>query len=75
MGYHFHRADNDDWCKTTRPVPGWSSPNYMKIVTQTTPAVRRVLGWPAPGDAYWTAEALARLAQAYPGIDLEPYRK
>ena len=74
MGYHFHRADNDDWCKTTRPVPGWGSPNYMKFVAQTTPAVRRVLGWPAPGDAYYTPEALARLEQAYPGIDLEPYR-
>ena len=74
MGYHFHRADNADWCKTTRPVPGWGSPQYMKFVAQTTPTVRRVLGWPAPGDAYYTAEALSRLEQAYPGIDLEPYR-
>ena len=24
--------------------PGWGSPQYMKFVTQTTPAVRRVLG-------------------------------
>ncbi len=75
MGYHFHRADNADWCKTTRPVPGWGSPQYMKFVARTTPAARRVLGWPALGDAYYTPEALARLAQAYPGIDLEPYRK
>ena len=74
MGYNFHRAENADWCKTTRPVPGWSSPHYMKFVAQTTPAVRRVLGWPAPGEAYYTPEALARLEQAYPGIDLEPYR-
>lgn len=74
MGYHFHSADNDDWCKTTRPIPGWSSPLYMNFVTKTTPEVRRVLGWPAPGDDYYTEEALNRLAQAYPGIDLEPYR-
>jgi len=74
MGYHFHRADNADWCKTTRPVPGWSSPLYIKFLAQTTPAVRRVLGWPAPGDAYYTPQTLERLAQAYPGIDLEPYR-
>ena len=74
MGYHFHRADNDDWCKTTRPVPGWGTPQYMEFVARTTPAVRRVLGWPAPGDAYYTPEALARLEVAYPGIDLEPYR-
>ena len=74
MGYHFHRADNADWCKTTRPVPGWGSPQYMKFVARTTPAARCVLGWPPPGDAYYTSEALARLEQAYPGIDLGPYR-
>lgn len=74
MGYHFHRADTADWCKTTRPVPGWTSPHYLKFVARTTPSVRCVLGWPAPGDAYYTQETLKRLAQAYPGMDLEPYR-
>lgn len=74
MGYHFHRADNADWCKTTRPVPGWTSLHYMKFVARTKPSVRRVLGWPAPGDAYYTVAALKRLTEAYPGIDLEPYR-
>ena len=75
MGYHFHRAENADWCKTTRPVPGWSSPQYVEFIGQTTPAVRRVLGWPAPGDAYWTRETLTRLAHAYPSIDLTPYEQ
>ncbi len=74
MGYHFHRADTADWCKTTRPVPGWSSPQYMKFVAQTTPTVRNVLGRPAPGDGYYPPQTLDRLEQAYPGIDLEPYR-
>lgn len=46
----------------------------MNFVTQTTPAVRNVFGWPAVGDPYYTPQALARLAQAFPGIDLEPYR-
>lgn len=73
MGYHFHRADNADWCNTTRPIPR-SSPHYMNFITQTTPAVRNVFGWPAVGDPYYTSEALDRLAQAFPGIDLEPYR-
>ena len=73
MGYHFHRADNDGWCRTTRPIPR-SSPHYMKFITNTTPAVRSVLGWSSPGDPYYTPEALDRLAQAYPGIDLKPYK-
>ncbi len=73
MGYHFHRADNADWCKTTRPVPDWTSPNYIKFVTHTTPEVRCVLGWPPPGDAYYTTAALERLTDAYPGINLKPY--
>ncbi|MCZ6677228.1 MAG: phytanoyl-CoA dioxygenase family protein [Candidatus Poribacteria bacterium] len=74
MGFHFHRQDNADWCKTTRPVPGWTTPEYMNFVAKTTPRVRRVLGWPAPGDPYYTEAALQRLAQAYPGMDLTPYR-
>ncbi len=74
MGYHFHRADNADWCNTTRPIPR-SSPHYMNFITQTTPTVRNVLGWPTTGDPYYTPQALDRMAQAFPGIDLEPYRK
>ncbi len=74
MGFHFHRADNADWCKTTRPVPGWGTPEYLKFVAKTTPRVRRLLGWPTPGDPYYTEELLQRLAHAYPGIDLTPYR-
>ena len=76
MGYHFHRADNADWCKTTRPVPGWGSPQYMKFVARTTPAARRVLGWPPPGRRIlYTGGTCTSCKQAYPGIDLEPYKK
>jgi hypothetical protein len=75
MGYHFHRADNADWCKTNRPVPGWSTPEYQNFVAKTTPRARHVLGWPPPSDPYYTEAALQRLAHAYPGIDLTPYRE
>ncbi len=47
----------------------------MKFVTQTTPEVRCVLGWPPPGDSYYTGVTLGRLADAYPGINLAPYIK
>ena len=74
MGFNFHRADNGDWCHTTRPIPGWTTPQYVNLVAGTTPRARQLLGWPAPGDAYYTEEALERLAYAYPDIDLTPYR-
>ncbi|MYE87461.1 hypothetical protein F4X33_00495 [Candidatus Poribacteria bacterium] len=74
MGFHFHRAENADWCHTTRPVPGWTTPEFVSFVADTTPRVRHLLGWPNPGDSYYTEEALQRLANAYPGIDLNPYR-
>jgi hypothetical protein len=74
MGFHFHRADNADWCKTTRPVPGWTTSEYVNFVAKTTPRVRRLLGWPLPADPYYTEETLQRLAYAYPGLELTPYR-
>ena len=74
MGFHFHRADNADWCQTTRPVPGWSSSEYLHFITNTIPRVRHLLGWPLPGNAYYTEESLQRLAHAYPGMDVTPYQ-
>jgi len=32
------------------------------------------IGFPAPGDAYWTAETLAGVAARYPSLDLGPWR-
>lgn len=75
MGFHFHRADNADWCKTTRSVPGWTTAEYVNFVAKTTPRVRRLLGWPLPGDPYYTEETLQRLAYAYPGLDLTLYQR
>lgn len=74
MGFHFHRADNADWCHTTRPVPGWTTPEFVSFVADSTPRARHLLGWPNLGDSYYTEESLQRLANAYPGIDLTPYR-
>ena len=33
----------------------------------------RVVGWPEPGDPYWTVDTLHGVAEHYPGIDLSPY--
>jgi hypothetical protein len=34
----------------------------------------RALGFPAPGDGYWTPETLAGVAARYPSLDLGPWR-
>ena len=33
-----------------------------------------MLGFPAPGHPYWTAQTLAGVAARYPMLDLSPWR-
>jgi hypothetical protein len=33
-----------------------------------------VLGFPTPGDAYWTSDTLAGVAARYPSLDMTPWR-
>jgi ectoine hydroxylase-related dioxygenase (phytanoyl-CoA dioxygenase family) len=44
------------------------------LVTHATPRQRELLGFPAPGDPYWTEETLAGVAARYPEMDMSPYR-
>lgn len=39
-----------------------------------TPRQREVLGFPPPGDPYWTKETLKAVAMRYPRMDMGPYR-
>ena len=36
---------------------------------------RTVLGFAAPGNAYWTQETIDAVGQRYPGMDMTPYKK
>ena len=51
--------------------PGW--PEFCDLMAELSPGQRRLLGFPVPGDPYWTADTLGRLADLYPGIDTAPY--
>ena len=51
------------------------NPELQRFVERATPRQREVLGFPTPGDAYWTEETLAAVALRYPKMDLAPYRK
>ena len=41
---------------------------------QATLEERELLGFPAPGDDYWSEETLAGVAARFPSMDMQPYR-
>ena len=55
------------------PIKGFS-PEWQKFVSQASVRQLTVLGFPRPGDPYWTAETLSGVAARYPGLDISPWR-
>ncbi|HXQ61411.1 MAG TPA: phytanoyl-CoA dioxygenase family protein [Acidimicrobiales bacterium] len=55
------------------PIKGFS-PEWHKFVRQASVRQLSVLGFPEPGDPYWTDETLAGVAARYPGLDMSPWR-
>ncbi len=47
---------------------------WHRFVRSASPRQLCALGFPAPGDPYWTAETLAGVAARYPSLDLTPWR-
>jgi hypothetical protein len=50
-------------------------PAMKAWITHATPRQREVIGFPAPGHPYWTAETLDGTARRYPKMDMTPYRE
>jgi ectoine hydroxylase-related dioxygenase (phytanoyl-CoA dioxygenase family) len=48
-------------------------PEMHHLLTHATPRQRQLLGFPAPGDPYWTEETRAGVAARYPEMDMCPY--
>jgi hypothetical protein len=55
------------------PIKGFS-PEWQKFVSQASVRQLTVLGFPRPGDPYWTEETLSGVAARYPGLDMSPWR-
>jgi hypothetical protein len=55
------------------PFKGFS-PEWHKFVSQATVRQLTVLGFPRPGNPYWTDETLSGVAARYPGLDMSPWR-
>jgi ectoine hydroxylase-related dioxygenase (phytanoyl-CoA dioxygenase family) len=47
---------------------------WHRFVRHATVRQLTVLGFPKPGDAYWTTETLAGVAARYPSLDMNPWR-
>ena len=55
------------------PIKGFS-PEWHKFVGQASVRQLTVLGFPKPGDPYWTDATLAGVTRRYPGLDMSPWR-
>jgi hypothetical protein len=55
------------------PIRGFS-PEWHKFVRQASVRQLTVLGFPKPGDPYWTEATLSGVAARYPGLDMSPWR-
>jgi hypothetical protein len=49
--------------------------DLQDFISRATPAQREVLGFPPPGDAYWTDETLAAVKLRYPDMNMTPYSR
>lgn len=67
------RADSSDWRRSSWPHAFRDRSAANAFVAATTPRMRTALGWPPPGDTFYTRETLQSLSVWYPGIDLAPY--
>lgn len=59
-------------------IVGWSQEaprrEFGRWMERASVAARTTLGFPPPGDPYWTAETLDGVSARYPGMDMSPYR-
>jgi hypothetical protein len=73
MPVAFKRAGTDWVGFNAWPVRGEDMP-WHRFMQHATVRQLGVLGFPAPGDPYWTPETLAGVAARYPSLDLGPWR-
>jgi hypothetical protein len=55
------------------PIKGFS-PHWHKFVAQASVRQLTVLGFPKPGDPYWSAATLSGVSARYPGLEMSPWR-
>ena len=72
--HHVWRHRNAEWVNWQSLAPKmYGMPTCF--LEQLTVLQRTVLGFAAPGNAYWTQETIDAVGQRYPGMDMTPYKK
>ena len=69
------RRDADRWTRFSNPFIYGEREFMLPFITQTTPRIRSLFGWPEPGHPYYTEQTMDLLSHAFPGLDLVPYRE
>jgi hypothetical protein len=75
------RNAQSTWISTLHA--GWAWAMYRRtlpmerLIANASVDQRSVLGFPAPGDAYWTADTISAVGARFGplGMDMEPYRR
>jgi hypothetical protein len=63
-----------DWIGHHAFPAGAEDMAWHRFMRHATVRQLTVLGFPQPGDAYWTPETLAGVAARYPSLDMSPWR-
>ena len=72
--YAVGRRDTSTWTLTEkRDIQ--ERRRLRPFLTKTTARVRSLFGWPNPGDDFYTPETLHLIKNAYPEMDLSPYKE
>ena len=74
--YHFvYRTAGLEWMGWSAWPRIASAPHMHRLLQAATPEQRSLLGFPRPGDPYWTEETLDGVGWRYPDMDMTPYRQ
>lgn len=69
----FHRANSTWVCRHT---PASETVERIgEFLSPLSPKQRSALGFPAPGDPYWTPETIVAVGRRYLDMDLSPYKR
>jgi len=64
---------NVPWRRPAWPYPFTKREDTNRFIAKTTTRMRSALGWPPPGDEYYTPTTLALLRHWYEGLDVSDY--
>jgi hypothetical protein len=73
IGICFKHA-GQDWIGYDQQQSRSTGPEWTSFVEGSTPRELELFGFPPPGHPVWDEAVLAKTAQRYPGLDLEPWR-